>query len=724
MGNYKFKVPIKYGNTYVETRFYGLDGQYEYYAEEFQIPSQFLIPGELKYTLSGGKALNYMNTDTNFQSINPYIGEAKLALGITNWMTTEAKVGKIEGTNDVDIYSHTDFRLMEGDLIPSIDWAPEKMIKTQIKFRNDYIGFFNGFYSRYFGINDLNPDGKDHQIVLYGGLPRFDFINSRLTFSGQRVYYSTDDVTTDADVKMRSRFDPFDLDLRYKMKYYHAANELIGDIFTQSLSASIYYSWRDRDKWLDILGPTRFRLTAGYNLTSNEFGGGSFLINQRLRELGTLEFKIVHTIAPKATHFGLSLLLDFDAFRSRSSAYIADEGNSYSQNFSGVVGIDTDKFKVYMNNPSEGATVGRGAAAMRFYLDNNANNEFDDDEEALPGIRVDMSNSARFIGDENGIIKRAYNLYPYTRYNVAVDLESFQNPLWIPTRTNFSFVADPNSYKPIDVPCYSAGVIEGSVMFNNGKNLSPQARVMVHIVSADSSVQFDQTVPVFSDGSFYLMGVPPGEYYAFIDSTQTDVLSAESLPFKKKIVVQKTTDGDFVSNIDFELVPAKFKHYIVDGKLKLPESGATGESSVSTSLPKEKDSFDPGESSIETGSQREKALIVPNNIEKFFFESSQSVNLTDEMTKYLDGVAEYLLENPRAILKVIGYSDDLNDYEAAQSISLERADKVCQYLIDAGISRDRLFPTGKGDRDPIDYQPDENGVNRGKNRRIEIQIVD
>jgi hypothetical protein len=147
----------------------------------------------------------------------------------------------------------------------------------------------------------------------------------------------------------------------------------------------------------------------------------------------------------------------------------------------------------------------------------------------------------------------AYNLIPYCKYNIVVEQSSFKNPLLLPTSSKFSFVADPNSYKLIDIPCYAAGVVEGAVVGDNQKPLNNG--VKIHIISTDSS--YDKVIPVFRDGTFYNMGVPPGKYIAFVDSLQLKVLGYESNPSSINFNVRRTADGDYIEGLNFVLTSKK-----------------------------------------------------------------------------------------------------------------------------------------------------------------------
>ncbi|GBD05940.1 Peptidoglycan-binding protein ArfA [bacterium HR20] len=115
--------------------------------------------------------------------------------------------------------------------------------------------------------------------------------------------------------------------------------------------------------------------------------------------------------------------------------------------------------------------------------------------------------------------------------------------------------------------------------------------------------------------------------------------------------------------------------------------------------------------------------VVPNQIQIFTgYANPTDTALTDELRRYLDAVAEYLKQNPRAEVRIVGHSDNFGGTPAqTQRVSDERALQVVRYLMSKGISRDRLLASGMGARNPI--QSNRTPQGRMANRRVEITIV-
>jgi outer membrane protein OmpA-like peptidoglycan-associated protein len=82
----------------------------------------------------------------------------------------------------------------------------------------------------------------------------------------------------------------------------------------------------------------------------------------------------------------------------------------------------------------------------------------------------------------------------------------------------------------------------------------------------------------------------------------------------------------------------------------------------------------------------------------------------------------YILEShPNISLEIAGYSDASGNKKHNVLLSQERADAVKNYLIEHGISADRLTSIGYGSKNPIGSNKTPEG--RKLNRRIELKIV-
>ncbi len=110
--------------------------------------------------------------------------------------------------------------------------------------------------------------------------------------------------------------------------------------------------------------------------------------------------------------------------------------------------------------------------------------------------------------------------------------------------------------------------------------------------------------------------------------------------------------------------------------------------------------------------------VTLNNI---FFDFDQYVIRKKSETE-LNRVLQFLGDNPKIHIKVEGHTDDKGSEEYNNSLSLNRAKAVYDYLLDQGASPDVLDYEGFGQAAPL--VPNDSEANRQRNRRIEFRITE
>jgi outer membrane protein OmpA-like peptidoglycan-associated protein len=86
----------------------------------------------------------------------------------------------------------------------------------------------------------------------------------------------------------------------------------------------------------------------------------------------------------------------------------------------------------------------------------------------------------------------------------------------------------------------------------------------------------------------------------------------------------------------------------------------------------------------------------------------------------LDQVAQTLQQNPEVIAQVVGHTDSTGQPAYNQTLSVNRAQSVVNYLSQRGVAPQRLSAEGRGDTQPIADNNTEAG--RAQNRRVEIYL--
>ena len=100
---------------------------------------------------------------------------------------------------------------------------------------------------------------------------------------------------------------------------------------------------------------------------------------------------------------------------------------------------------------------------------------------------------------------------------------------------------------------------------------------------------------------------------------------------------------------------------------------------------------------------------------------TKSYSLDSDSKFVLDQFVKFLKENPTVKVSIQGHTDDEGDAGENQVLSENRAKGVVEYLVAAGISKDRLKYEGYGETKP--KVPNNSNSNRAKNRRTEVMIT-
>lgn len=85
-------------------------------------------------------------------------------------------------------------------------------------------------------------------------------------------------------------------------------------------------------------------------------------------------------------------------------------------------------------------------------------------------------------------------------------------------------------------------------------------------------------------------------------------------------------------------------------------------------------------------------------------------------------MAQWMSENPRVNILVVGHTDNVGDASDNLHLSRRRAERVKAFLTQRGVSPARILVDGRGDLAPL--VPNNSEEERATNRRVEVQILD
>jgi len=194
--------------------------------------------------------------------------------------------------------------------------------------------------------------------------------------------------------------------------------------------------------------------------------------------------------------------------------------------------------------------VGRGGIVFAPYLDINFNNRFDKDEPRVDGLNIHASGGKTEFNFRDSTV-RVTDLEPYIYCIVELDPNSFENVSWKLPKKTLKILVDPNQLKLVEIPIIVAGEVSGTITKVTKNESEGIGRILLNIF--DKSGTFIAKTMTEQDGYYSYLGLPPGNYYAQVDTLQLKKIHLEAEPVTLPFTIHSSRDGDIVEGIDFVL---------------------------------------------------------------------------------------------------------------------------------------------------------------------------
>ncbi len=527
VGDFYFDMPLSYGTTLLEMKFYGPGGEYYEQTRLYQTPFYLLRPNEFVYFANFG---NVNNLDKNVASV-------KGGYGVTEWLTTEFGFQYLEDDISNKVFYNSTTARIYGEYLLNFTIAPEAYYKLSadvLYFSQTSIGVE---YTRYTQYGYMNPGKLDNDFGINFFVP-FRFAFSQVNFKGSFDYAQNSGVELfDYSLGTSASLDSFNPSLTYNyVKSINGNNKYDREYLDFGVS---YFLGSLFGNSKTISG-SLITFRSFYDTKNSQVEDYSLSLSTTIKNSGRIQFTHSHNFHSSESFFQIQLIIYLDNVQLNTSL----SKTNYRLGAIGSLSYDNVTNEVKGFNRSQ---VGRASAAFRFYIDTNGNSEYDSEDELIENGNVRMGTSV-IQREKNGII-RARELDPYTIYTVDIDESAIRNPLLVPGIKRFSFVADPNSVKNIEVPFYIAGEIDGKVLRKVGNTSTPISGIKLHIKNiSDGSIK---SVSTYSDGTYYYFGLRPGKYIAYLDENHIQILGIkkEVKPFEFEIKPKE--NGDIIMDVNF-----------------------------------------------------------------------------------------------------------------------------------------------------------------------------
>ncbi|HOO60151.1 MAG TPA: OmpA family protein, partial [Candidatus Mcinerneyibacteriales bacterium] len=216
-----------------------------------------------------------------------------------------------------------------------------------------------------------------------------------------------------------------------------------------------------------------------------------------------------------------------------------------------------------------------------------------------------------------------------------------------------------------------------------------------------------------SPGAGVTFNVTPHEA---VDVTETRIIVKKGTETVHEIIYDGLKDGfEWSGYLADGSVPAEGESLDVYARIT-DKAGNSGESLI-IALPVTA----PAGEVIETPVIEEKppvpALFLMARIR--FEENAYTLDASQK--SQLDKAVETLALYPEAKVRVEGHTDNVGTRQANEKLSRERAEMVKKYLVDKGVSEERIITVAYGEDMPVDTN--KNAKGRANNRRVDVIMI-
>lgn len=536
LGAYTFRVPLLYGRSVVSLRIYGPGG--EFVREEQGIPVPFgLVPdGEFDYAVAGG--VRAAEEGSAFL--------ARGAWGITDRITNAVGleyVGGDGGASELVFFDSFIARLTDG-LHAALDLAPGAFARATVEGFSSSLSNAELVITRFAGSPTYNPVGHEWSVRARGFSP---FRVGGVGLTGRVLAEWTRDRANAGQALLEAEAIASAGKLRQSVGLRTRSDGgFLGPGTSRELLIGTLYNVSGHGGVLGGLNGTLVRAQYSVGLHASTPDRIELALSRPLTRDTRIALVAERNLGLDAGRLEVRVTYDGDPLLATLGMQRDGGGTRVRQTLRGALALDGANGRIV---PTKQPWIGRSGAAFRFFVDRDGDGAYTPGEELVDGgaVRFRESVAVRRDGDR---VFRAVDLLAYHRYSVRIDESSVRNPALVPVEREFSFVTDPNSYKPIDVAFYVGGEVEGSVLVEDEAGSRPLAGARLRVRCVEGC-EFEGTTATFADGSYYLSALPPGRYVIEVDPEQLASIGGEAAPARLAFRLDFDPIGDLVTGLDF-----------------------------------------------------------------------------------------------------------------------------------------------------------------------------
>ena len=394
-GFYSFEVPLMYGNTNVNLKFYGPYGEELSQDRVINIPYNFVPENKLEYTLSTG-----IVEDNNNRKFSRF----DLNYGISNAITIGGGVEYLSEVSSGEVmpFVNTSIRLAQ-NLLFSGEYNYGVKGEGLLTYRTPKNMQFDLNYTKYH---------EDQTAINYNYLEEREF--------GFSAPIQTENFSAFTRFSVNQIILP-------STEFTTAQLLVSGTLFGISTNLTTYAIYNDRIKEPTIYsslaqtyrlpGQLLFSPQIQYDISDNSLRNLNLELERVFFERGFVNFSFENNFLRDSYTFEIGLRYAFNFAQTSITSRIGNRNSSFIQSARGSLRYDDNTNNLGIDNRPG---VGRGGITLIPFLDYNANEKQDPLEPGVPGLEL-KSNPGLSSYNKDKTVIRINNLQPYVKVILNLD---------------------------------------------------------------------------------------------------------------------------------------------------------------------------------------------------------------------------------------------------------------------------------------------------------------
>lgn len=523
-GFFTFEVPLVYGNSIVQLKYFGPWGEERTREQNINIPFNFLPVKTMEYTVSAGIVEDSLSSRFSRASIN---------YGVTRSLTVGGGMEYLSSVTSRPAMPYLNASLrITNNLLLSGEYTYGVKAKGTLTYRLPSNLQFDLNYAWY---------EKDQKAIFFNYREERKAVVSMPLIIGKFSSYN--------------RLTLYQLVLpasKYTTGEWLFSSSLFGvntNLTTYALYAGKEKPYLYSNLALALRLPAGFVLMpqAQYGYTRNEFLSAKVSLEKHFLEHAFLNISYEQNFSNDLKMAELGLRYDFSFAQTGASVRQSNNKTTLVQYARGS--LINDRKTKYLGTDNR-TNVGRGGISIVPFIDLNSNGKKDPGEPRAYGLNLRASGGRIEKSDRDTTI-RILSLEPYTNCFIELDPNSFDNVAWRLPKQTYNVTVDPNILKLIEIPVIVAGEANGIVSLEKDGEKKGLGRIIVSIYTGNSKPSGKTLTE--DDGYFSYFGLAPGKYFVKIDTAQLRKLGMTSKPDTLHFNIKSGIEGDIVDGLDFTL---------------------------------------------------------------------------------------------------------------------------------------------------------------------------